>query len=558
MKTEHFILEDIKPIIENGVTIDGEHLTILQIIAVARYGASVNIANVVRPRVDECRQYVEQAALNATDPTIPDEEKKDWLIYGITTGFGNMKDFPVTSLAEAEMLQQNIITSHAVGVGDLLDTEIVRAMLLLRANAFALGHSGVRYALIEMLIALLNHHIHPLIPEQGSVGASGDLCPLAHMALILIGKGHADIDDLNTESLCWETKQRLTGSEALQTIQKELSVIGIPVPFSLSYKEGLALTNGTTVMTAIGVLAIHDADELIKHADISGSMSLEAIAGRSRAFDAKVHEIRPHTGQVNTAANIRSMIDQSALVDKNRDVQDSYAIRCMPQVHGASRDTLKHVRQVMEVEINAVTDNPLFFEPDEKVKDGLSHRREYSAGNFHGQPLALVMDFLCIAMAELGSIAERRTQKLLDANHNYGLPTNLAIDPGLNSGLMILQYTSAALVSENKVLAHPACVDSIPTSSNIEDHVSMGTISARKARKILQHVRQIIAIELLCASQGIDFRMGTYKTEKDDRVFMKEAVEVYHELDGPKEKKPSLKVLTDVLRKRYTLKHIGY
>ncbi|MBN2010587.1 histidine ammonia-lyase [candidate division KSB1 bacterium] len=556
MNIRHFIPERVVPYIERGVTIDGEHLTIDQIIAVARYGAPVRIADEVRPRVDHCRQYVEQAALTATDPTISEKKKKDWLIYGITTGFGNMKDFPVKSLVEAEQLQQNIIYSHAVGVGNCFDVEIVRAMLLLRANAFAQGHSGIRYTLLEFLIALLNSGVHPLIPEQGSVGASGDLCPLAHMALILIGHGHATIGTLNKTTFTWKSGPIISGKEALASIQEILAKLNISIPFSLSFKEGLALTNGTTAMAAIATLTYFDAVELAKHADLSSAMSLETIAGRTRAFDHKVHEIRPHPGQQACAANIRAIVAGSKLVDQNRDVQDSYAIRCIPQVHGATRDTLEHVRRVLDVEINAVTDNPLFFEPDPDVTDGLSHRREYSAGNFHGQPLALIMDFLGIALAELGSISERRIQKLLDANHNHGLPTNLAVNPGLNSGLMILQYTAAALVSENKVLAHPACVDSIPTSSNIEDHVSMGAIAARKARQILTHVQQIIAIEFLVACQGLDFRVGTFPTEKDDRIFLKEAVEIQREMDDAESTAISTHVLTDILRIRYRLKHI--
>ena len=555
MSVKHFVPDAVLPHIDQGVTIDGSHLTIDQIIAVARYGAIVSIAPSVKEKVDRCRQYVEQAALTATDPAIPEKQKKDWLIYGITTGFGNMKDFPVTSLAEAEKLQQNIIYSHAVGVGEWFDTEVVRAMMLLRANAFALGHSGVRYALLELLVELINHRIHPMIPEQGSVGASGDLCPLAHMALVLIGHGHARIDSFNTETGQWESGTIISGKKALNTIRTQLATKHIPIPFSLSFKEGLALTNGTTAMTAIGVLAWFDAMELTKLADMSGAMSLETIAGRTRAFDPKVHLIRPHNGQQDAASNVRKLIDQSKLVDTNRDVQDSYAIRCLPQVHGATRDALAYVRSVLDVEINAVTDNPLFFEPDDSVYDGLGHRREYSAGNFHGQPLARAMDFLGIALAELGSIAERRIQKLMDANHNYGLPTNLAVDPGLNSGLMIMQYTAAALVSENKVLAHPACVDSIPTSSNIEDHVSMGTIAARKARRILRHVQQIIAIEFIAAAQGLDFRTGTFTTEKDDRVFLKEAVEISRELDNQLTDTP-INTITEILRTRYRLKHI--
>ncbi|NQT27063.1 histidine ammonia-lyase [candidate division KSB1 bacterium] len=508
MQTEHY---SPKTIAKKGVVIDGETLTMDEMIAVARYGAEVTINPSIRKKIQRSRDYVEQAVEKVVDSNLTEEEKRPWLIYGVTTGFGSHKDFIIQSREEAKVLQRNIILSHACGVGQTLDSETVRAMMLLRLNSFAKGFSGVRYCLLELLVLMLNHHIHPIVPEKGSVGSSGDLCPLAHMALVLIGRGEGRIDQCDPIKGDWETLRCIPGEEAIAVIHSEMQDQNIPYPFTLSYKEGLALTNGANVMTSIGVMAYSDSFNLLRNSDIAGAMTLEAIGGRTRAFDPKVHAVRPHKGQVACAENIRRLTQDSTLLDTSRDVHDSYSVRCMPQVHGASDDAMDYVKRVVEIEVNSATDNPLFFEPDPPPQDGADDLLAYSAGNYHGQPVAIAMDFLGLAIAELASISERRIQKLLDKHHNQGLNPDLCLDPRLHSGLMIAHYTAAALVSENKVYCHPASCDSIPTSSNIEDHVSMGTFAARKARMILENAKNVIAIEMLCAAQALDFRVGMLK-----------------------------------------------
>lgn len=507
-----------RTIARTGVEIDGETLTMDQMIAVARYGATVSIHSGVRKKIQKSRDYVEQAVDKVIDPALSDEEKRAWIVYGVTTGFGSHKNFVIRNREEAERLQHNIILSHAVGVGQTLDSETVRAMLLLRLNSFAKGYSGVRYVLLQMLELMLNFRIHPLVPEKGSVGSSGDLCPLAHMSLVLIGRGQARIDRRDSRDFDWETIKTISGEDAIASIRTEMEKRNIPYPFKLSYKEGLALTNGANAMTSIAVMAYSDAFNLLRNADIAGAMTLEAVGGRTRAFDPKVHAVRPFKGQQACADNIRRLIRNSTLVDTSRDVHDAYSVRCIPQVHGASDDAMDYVKGVVEIEVNSATDNPLFFEPDPPPADGAPDLWAYSAGNYHGQPVAIAMDFLGIALAELASISERRTQKLLDPNHNQGLNADLCVDPRLNSGLMLSQYASAALVSENKVYCHPASCDSIPTSSNIEDHVSMGTIAARKARMILENAKNVIAIEMICAAQALDFRMGNLKQADSNSV----------------------------------------
>jgi histidine ammonia-lyase len=337
------------------------------------------------------------------------------------------------------------------------------------------------------MLALLNRGVHPIVPEQGSVGASGDLAPLAHLALVLVGEGEAIVDE-----------NRLPGREALR-------IAGLD-PVTLQAKEGLALTNGTQAMSAIGALVVTEAERLAKVADIIGAMSLEAQLGSNRAFSELIHNTRPHPGQLKSAANLRRLLEDSEVMESHSEclmVQDAYSLRCMPQVHGASRQAFAHAREVLEIEVNSATDNPLVFPGD-----------VISGGNFHGQPLALVMDYVAMALAELGNISERRTERLVNPALSNGLPAFLTQNGGLNSGLMMIQYTAAALVSESKSLAHPASVDSIPTSANQEDHVSMGTISCRKARMILQNLRKVLAIELLCAAQGLDLRTGASFDEK--------------------------------------------
>ncbi len=455
-----------------SVQLDGESLSLDDVLQVARGSARVSLSSRAKKRMTRSRSWVEKAVA---------EHK---VVYGVTTGFGAFQNVSIPP-GKLKELQRNLILSHCAGVGEPFPDEVVRAMMLLRANALAKGYSGIRVSTVELLVSLLNKGVLPIIPSQGSVGASGDLAPLSHMAAVLLGEGKAVY------------KGKTMGGKAA------LKAVGVK-PVELAAKEGLALNNGTQAMTAVGVLALHDAEVLANTADIAAAMTLEAVKGKSTPFAAGVHSIRPHAGQTISARNVLQAISGSSLVDAvDRDtegkVQDSYAIRCVPQVHGASRDALTHVRKVIETEINSATDNPLIF-PDED--------RALSGGNFHGQPVALVMDFLALAVAELGNISERRTAKLLDKHHNAGLPAFLAANGGIQSGLMMAQYTAAALVSENKVLIHPASGDSIPTSANQEDHVSMGTIAARQAAMIVNNVRTVLAIELIVAVTALRIRGG--------------------------------------------------
>jgi histidine ammonia-lyase len=452
------------------IIIDGISLTTDRVIDVARRGARVALSPSAMKRMNRSRMWVEQAV------------RRQEVVYGVTTGFGAFQNVSIPPMKLRE-LQRNLILSHCAGVGEPFDEEVVRAMMLLRANALAKGYSGIRVSTVERLLEMVNKRVHPVIPSQGSVGASGDLAPLSHMAAVLIGEGEA-----------FYKGRRMSGAMAMKSA-------GIK-PVVLEAKEGIALNNGTQAMTALGVLALHDAEVLADAADVVVAMSLEAMKGKSASLSAKVHSTRKHAGQAESARNIRRMIRGSSLIDRLDDdtystVQDAYSLRCAPQVHGASRDAIAFVRRVLETEINSATDNPLIF-PDDN--------RAVSAGNFHGQPVALALDFLGLAVAELGNISERRTAKLTDKHHSNGLPAFLASNGGVQSGLMIAQYTAAALVSENKVLLHPASGDSIPTSANQEDHVSMGTISARHAAEIIRNTRRVLAIEMICAARGVDFR----------------------------------------------------
>jgi len=458
------------------IELDGYNLKLDEVEAVAREHRLVQLSATAVSQLKSSRAVVERLLNNRE------------IVYGITTGFGKFKDVYIAP-EDSVAMQRNFLRSHACGVGPLLDEETVRATVLLRANALAKGFSGIRPEVVELLVSLLNQAVHPCIPEQGSVGASGDLAPLAHLALVLIGEGRAQVNG-----------STLSGSDALAA--KGLK------PVTLLAKEGLALTNGTQLMSAIGTLVVLEAERLAKIADILGAMSLEAQLGSRKAFSELIHNTRPHPGQLASAANLRKLLGESTLMESHANcpmVQDAYSLRCMPQVHGASRHAFAHARQVLEIEINSATDNPLVFEDC-----------VLSGGNFHGQPLALVMDYVAIALAELGNISERRTERLVNPALSNGLPTFLTRRGGLNSGYMVAQYTAAALVSENKSLAHPASVDSIPTSANQEDHVSMGTIAARKARMILKNLRNILAIELLCGCQGLDLRTAAHITLGDD------------------------------------------
>jgi histidine ammonia-lyase len=464
------------------VVLTGAGLTVPDVEAIARGQRPVVLDPAARGRVAEARAVIERL-VDAGE-----------VVYGVTTGFGALATTFVPP-ERARELQERLLLSHAAGVGDPLPTQVVRAMLLLRANTLALGHSGCRPELIERLCAMLELGIHPVVPSQGSVGASGDLAPLAHLALPIIGHGEVEVSG-----------HRMPAAEALRAH-------GLP-PLVLEPKEGLALLNGTQLMTAIGALVLAAADRLVRTASVAAAIATEALRGTDVAFSAAYQSTRPHPGQVRTAAELRWLLRDSELQrshhgDAHR-VQDPYSIRCVPQVHGAVRDALEHLRGVLDIEMNSATDNPLVFpEGGEVPADALATGRGLviSGGNFHGEPIALALDFAKLAIAELGSISERRVALLLDPRLNDGLPAFLGSASGLDSGLMILQYTAAALASESKVLAHPASADSIPTSANQEDHVSMGSIAARHALRVLEHSEHILAIELICAAQGLDLRL---------------------------------------------------
>jgi len=402
------------------------------------------------------------------------------VIYGVTTGFGEFANVYIER-NELEALQENLILSHAAGSGTWLSDDVVRGMILIRINALAKGHSGIRLETLDALIAMFNANIIPCVPEQGSVGSSGDLVQLSHIALALIGKGRC-----RTEN----------GIEPSDVVLQRHGI----TPVRLQAKEGLALINGTQMQCSYGALAVHKALRLMQVADVAGALSADALRSTDRAYDERLHKLRGMKGQLETAANLRRLLSGSAIRDSHRTgdgkVQDAYSIRCMPQVHGASRDAIRYVADVIATELNAATDNPLIF-PDEAD--------HIEGGNFHGQPLALAMDFLSIACAELCNISERRTERLVNGALSNGLPRFLTTHGGVQSGMMIVQYTAASIVSENKVLAHPASVDSIPTSANQEDHNSMGSIAAQKAMKIVENLQTVLAIELLCGAQAIDF-----------------------------------------------------
>ncbi|MHA1942799.1 MAG: histidine ammonia-lyase [Candidatus Thorarchaeota archaeon] len=447
------------------VAIDGESLTIDDVVQVARFGKKVELAVSAIEQIKKSRNVITNAI----------EEGRT--VYGVNTGFGELASVSI-GLEDLAKLQVNLIRSHSVGVGEPFPIDVVRGMILLRANALAKGYSGVRSEVILTLIEMLNTEVTPVVPQQGSVGSSGDLAPLAHMTLVMIGEGEAIYKD-----------ERMDGFKALKKA-------GIK-PVVLQAKEGVALINGTQPMTSVGALTVFDALNTVKDSMIATSMSLEALRGTRAALDKRIHEIRAHEGQTDVAAAMRNLLSDSEINQSHADcgiVQDAYSLRCAPQVIGASLDTIRYVQSVIETEINSASDNPLVFADDGTIISG---------GNFHGQPIALVMDFLGIALSELANISERRVNRLVNP-HLSGLPAFLTTEGGLESGLMMAQYTAAALVSENKVLAHPASVDSIPTSADQEDHVSMGTIAARKASIILENVKNVIAIEYMCSVQGID------------------------------------------------------
>ena len=449
------------------VVLSGRDLTIDEVVAVAREGATVSLTKEAKLAVQRARKYVDQKL----------SEKA--VIYGLTTGFGKFSDIFISE-EDTKPLQKNLIKSHACGMGTPLPADAVRAAMLLRANALSKGHSGIRLETLQTLLDMLNAGVHPQIPEQGSLGASGDLAPLAHMVLVMMGEGHAEYKG-----------EVLTGSEAMERA-------GIPV-VELAAKEGLALINGTQIMTAIGCLAVYDAKNLAKAADIIGAMTCEAQLGIKKAFDHKLHDLRGHKGQKESAQNLITILKDSKLAfDTSPDkVQDAYTIRCMPQIHGASRDAIDYVWAAVEREINAVTDNPIIFPDEDEVISG---------GNFHGQPMALAFDFLGIALAEFANVSERRIERMVNPQLSNGLPAFLTKHSGVNSGFMIAQYAAASMVSENKIYAHPASVDSIPSSAGQEDHVSMGTTAARTAKMILSNSQKVLGIELFTAYQALTLR----------------------------------------------------
>ncbi len=454
-------------ITKNVVAIDSKSLTISDVVNVAKHNYNVILTEESVRKVKKGREVVEKVLLgNKT-------------VYGVNTGFGALCR-KVISKENIKQLQRNYLLSHATGVGQPLEEDAVRAIMLLRVNTLASGNCGVRIELVQTLLDMLNAGVHPYIPQKGSVGASGDLAPLAHLGLVLIGEGEA-----------YYKGKLLSGKEAMKAAN--IKIIEVEV------KEGLALTNGTQVMTGIAALVVDEAETVMKTADIIAGCTIDALKGSDIPFDKRLHELRPHLGQKKCAHNLRQIMQNSQIRKSHIDcdhVQDAYSMRCTPQVHGASRDTLDFVKNVTEIEMNSVTDNPILFADTEEFLSG---------GNFHGQPIALAMDFLGIALSEIANISERRIERMVNSKLSEHLPPFLIKEEGINCGFMITQYTAASLVSENKVLAHPASVDSIPTSANQEDHVSMGTIAARKARQILSNVEYVLAIELLCAMQALDF-----------------------------------------------------
>mgnify|MGYP000353509464 CR=1 FL=1 len=449
------------------ILIDGNSLTIEEFIQITRGRKKIALSEEAIKRVNESRALVDK---------LVDENK---VVYGITTGFGKFSDVVITG-DETRELQRNLIVSHACGVGEPLPEDIVRGIMLLRINALAKGYSGIRISTLNTLIEMLNKGVHPIIPEKGSLGSSGDLAPLAHMVLVMLGEGEAIYKG-----------KRMSGKEALEKANIK--------PVELTSKEGLALINGTQVMTSVGAHVIYDSIILSKTADIAASLTIEALNGIIDAFDMRIQKVRPHKGQIDTSKNLLKLLENSSMVSHQGEirVQDAYALRCIPQVHGASKDCFNYVKEKVEIEMNSATDNPLIFYEDGEVISG---------GNFHGQPMALAFDFLGIGLSELGNISERRLERLVNPSLSNGLPAFLIKKGGLNSGFMIVQYSAASLVSENKILAHPASVDSIPSSANQEDHVSMGTIASRKAMEILKNVRKVLSMEILAACQGIDLR----------------------------------------------------
>jgi histidine ammonia-lyase len=449
--------------------LSGQRLSLEQIVGVARGVEHVALSPAARERAAASRRVVEEITESGR------------VVYGVNTGFGKLADITIAP-SELRELQLNLVRSHACGVGPALSEAETRAMLLLRANVLALGYSGARPLVIEMLLLMLERGVHPVIPEKGSVGASGDLAPLAHLALTVIGEGEA-----------FYKGERMASLEALKRAGLE--------PIELEAKEGLALLNGTQAMGAVGSLALHRAATLTHAADVAGAMTLEALRGTPVAFDERIHNARPHPGQIEVARHLRELLSESEIrashVENDPRVQDAYSLRCMPQVHGAVRGALAHAREIVEMETGSATDNPLVFADDDELLSG---------GNFHGAPLALAFDYAAMAVTDLMSITERRIDHLVNPVMNEGLPPFLTPQPGVSSGFMMAQVTAAALLAEARVLAHPASIDNVPTDGGKEDHVSMGMTAASKLRGIVENAEHAVAIELIVAAEGLEYR----------------------------------------------------
>ncbi|HEY0384905.1 MAG TPA: histidine ammonia-lyase [Pyrinomonadaceae bacterium] len=449
--------------------LSGQRLSLAEVNEVARGALSVGLAEEARRKVEKARHVIGKILAEGR------------VVYGVNTGFGKLSDVHIAP-TELRALQLNLVRSHACGLGPALSESETRALLLLRANVLALGYSGARTEVLDMLLELLERKVHPVIPEKGSVGASGDLAPLAHLALVVIGEGEAVY-----------LGERMAGALALKRA-------GL-APLSLEAKEGLALLNGTQAMAAVGGLALHRALRLVRLADVAGAMTLEALRGTPAAFDERIHMGRPHAGQIAVAAHLRELLSESEIrashLENDPRVQDAYSLRCMPQVHGAVRAALEHAREAVEIETGAATDNPLVFAESEEVISG---------GNFHGAPLALSFDYAALALTDLASISERRIERLVNPDLNEGLPAFLTANAGMSSGFMIAQVSAVALLNEMKVLAHPASIDNVPTSGGKEDHVSMGMTAATKLRAIVENAEHVIAIELLAAAEGLEYR----------------------------------------------------
>lgn len=465
------------------IILTGQDLTIDSFIRAVKHHEEVKISEESIEKVVRASDFVAR---------VVEAEKP---VYGINTGFGKLSDVPINK-CDVALLQKNLLMSHACGVGKPFNKEIVRGMMLLRVNALIKGYSGIRLETLELLLELLNKDVTPVVFEKGSLGASGDLAPLSHMSLPLIGLGEVHVDGV-----------RMDAKEGLKKA-------GITPLKALYAKEGLSLINGTQAMTSVGAMAIYEAEMLLKYANMSVSSTMEALRAIIDAFDPRIHSLRGHEGQIKMAEEIRKMLEGSSYISVQGELrtQDAYSIRCTPQVHGAVWDAINFVKEKVEIEMNAVTDNPIVFIEDELA---------LSAGNFHGEPMAIPFDYLGIAMSELANISERRIERMVNPQLNEGLPAFLVKNPGLNSGFMIAQYSAASLVSENKVLSHPASVDSIPSSANQEDHVSMGTIGARKALEITRNARKVIAIEMMTAMQAIDLREEHILGKQTKKVYDK-------------------------------------